>query len=185
MIIFSDELEEQRAWESYCRKYPSKVEKGWVTTESGSHIYIDGEGNVSGGSAAYSAHQSSSGGVESKGNSNAPKKPEGLSKENWKAMKEMAAEGKMPSGITGDPDVQAAYYKAVDRLYTDIDTSQETMDKYKITEQEGKNGSRNYHSSYKAGSMKAHIPTGYEDDKEVCQGRLKAFVHYIKQKEKE
>lgn len=59
-----DNLEYMKAMLSF---YPS-VEKGWVTTEDGQHLFLGGDGTISGGKAAYEAHQN-----ESKGSSGGDK----------------------------------------------------------------------------------------------------------------
>lgn len=59
-----DNLEYMKAMLSF---YPS-VEKGWITTEDGQHLFLGGDGTVSGGKAAYEAHQN-----ESKGSSGGDK----------------------------------------------------------------------------------------------------------------
>lgn len=47
--------------------YPG-IEKGWITTEDGQHLFLGGDGTISGGKAAYEAHQN-----ESKGGSGSDK----------------------------------------------------------------------------------------------------------------
>lgn len=58
-INMVNDIECQKAVEHFNANQP--IEKGWVTTEDGKHLFIGADGALHGGKSAYEAHQSESG----------------------------------------------------------------------------------------------------------------------------
>lgn len=80
-INMVNDIECQKAVEHFNANQP--IEKGWITTEDGKHLFIGADGALHGGKSAYEAHQNESGAGSSssskdsgKDNSEAPKTTE-------------------------------------------------------------------------------------------------------------
>lgn len=98
----------------------------------------------------------------------------GLPRSAFSQLKQMSREGKMPTSIVGNPDMQAKALIAIDRLYPAAQTN------HKISNQYDKNNNVvGYRITHGSSLTIAHFPKGHENNNEVRSGALKYALYNI------
>lgn len=110
-------------------RFYEPVEKGWITTEDGQHLFIGGDGSIYGGKSAYEAHQNESSGSSAPEPKNEEAKNE-TSKTKESSTKELTISNPSPqyTDVINWCKDNGVEYKNVETLDKPL-TSQQIIDK--------------------------------------------------------